>query len=179
MKKWIWVLTLIFAFVVASCQSTTETSNEQCEITLSTLELQGANFTGVEMGSVTNAPLPGNISGEEMRFDTGSLVLSRYESAETAAELLTEATIKATFSEDVTIVTDAPVVMGDETVWIRLQAEPSIVDAAIVRYSDYLMLANPQATTDIVADMLDVVNGVVVDYIDAHPECAYMHPNTR
>ncbi len=54
-----------------------------------------------------------------------------------------------------------------------------MVDSAVVRYGNYIMLADPNADSSAVEGMLAVFDEVFLDYIGEHSECAYLHTQTR
>ena len=178
MKK-IFIGIMLLMLVITGCQGSAEVDSAACKMQLSDLEL--LDLSGLEVVDIKDYPFSGTIAGQQSTFDSGTLTLSRYASAEAADEALTKDSIIEAFDEGtgITLVTDAPLVVGDETVWFRLQEGSVPIDAALVRYSDYLMVINPHASSDIVKGMLGTVNDLILDYIDANPDCAYLHPDTR
>jgi len=174
------IVLLIMMIMVSACANSTESQVDACQIKLSKMSFLGLEFTETQVEDVQDEPFPGSLLGEAMTFGEGTMLLSRYESSEKAAELLNDKNALSLFGADATILLDPPAVAGDQTVWVQHSSEGGVlVDAAIVRYGDYLMLADPNADAFAVEGMLDAFDGVLLDYIDEHPECAYLHTDAR
>ena len=181
MRKFTALLVLMVLMVsFSACSGSTETELEECRLQLSEMPLLGLDFNGMRVEDVQDRPFSGSLAGEAMIFNEGTMLLSRYESSEVASELLTPDNALSAFGEDAEIVVNPPIIFGDQTVWIQRTNSIGVdIDSAIVRYGNYLLLADPNDRTFAVEGMLDTFDRVLQDYIDDHPECAYLHTETR
>ncbi|MCP4420607.1 MAG: hypothetical protein GY805_28710 [Chloroflexi bacterium] len=181
MRKVILFVAILFLMVAFSaCASSIETQAESCYVKLSEMPLKGLDFTDMQVEDVKDRPFPGSLDGQAMVLNEGTMLLSRYESSEKAAELMDSDNVLKSFGEGAELVIDAPAVSGDGTAWVRRTDDFGVeIDAAVVRYGDYLLLADPYDSSFAVEGMLDTFSSVLLEYIDDHPECAYMHTETR
>lgn len=173
---------IIFVFLVvllAGCASSAELEVENCRLQLSDMPLKGLNFTEMEVQDVVDMPFVGSTVGQAMIFNDGTLLLSRYESSEKAAELMDPDSVLAVFDGDAKLIVDAPKVTGDQTVWVRRTMNGIKNDAAMVRYGDYVLLADPLDRTIVVEGMLETFDSVLLEYISENPTCKYLHVETR
>ena len=178
MRKMIMIMVMITAvFLISGCQTTTVP--DSCEATLGDILEDSLimDITGVKLTEAKNVPIPGGEADQMLVLNEETLILSRYASSEKAAEQLTPAALQETFSGIGTIIEDSPAVYGDETSWVQLN-DGSATELAIARYGDRLAIG--QSVSE--AGIQENLNGFDVDllaYISDHPECAYLHPETR
>lgn len=183
MRKVLMFIVLMFLMVAfTACASSTESQEGDCQLKLSEMPFKGLDFTGMQVEDVTDRPFPGSLEGQAMIFNEGTMLLSRYESSEKAAELMAPDNVLAMFGGDATHIVDAPAVSGDQTVWVRRTDDAGLtIDAAVVRYGNYVLLADPQENdrSIVVVGMMDTFDMVLSDFIADHPECAYTQAETR
>ena len=173
----VFILTIV---IFSACGSSDVPQSGVCNVNLTEMEFQGQTFTGMEVVDATDRPFPGNIDGQAMVFGDGTMLLSRYESSEEAANLMDPDNVLQIFEAEASLVVDAPAIAGDETVWVQRKNELGLdIFVAIARYSNYILLADPDGDAGRVEGMLDTFDSVLLDYIKDHQECAYLHTETR
>ena len=154
-------------------QPVTEASGTPCLATIE--DILTDNPPTVTIEDVTDLPIRGSVEGQTMFLVSNSVTLSRYTSPDAAAEVSPDSLMEG-LQEDVVIWEETSSVLGDEMFWIRYPNQEKPV-AGVVRYGDrLLMLRSPAGGTGYALAEMD---GFVLDYIEEHPKCAYLHPATR
>ena len=164
-------------FLISSCQA--EVVPDSCAASLSDNMADSSfmDITGVALTEAGNVSVPGGEADQMIVLNEETLILSRYASSEKAAERLTPAALQETFSGVGTVVEDSPLIFGDETSWVQLN-DGAAPELAIARYGDRLAIGQSVVETGM-QEILGGFDAALLTYIDDHPECAYLHPETR
>lgn len=126
---------------------------------------------------VDTATIPGSLEAQVITQHDEVFVVSRFQMPETASALMMSLSNENVFGEDTLVLDESPVSLGDETRWIEFDQEPPM-QGAMVQYGDRIVMAKA-GDEAVVSGIIESFEGAMLDYIDDHPECAYLHPETR
>jgi len=178
MRKALLVLMMITAvFLIVGCQA--EAVPDSCTATLNDIMADSPfmDITGVMMEEMEAIPVLGGEADQVISLNEETLVLVQFPSSEEAAEQLAPAVLEETFAGLGTVIEDSPIVFGDETTLVHLESDAAS-EVMVARYGDRLAVG--QAVFE--AGMQEILGGfdvALLAYIGEHPECAYLHPQTR
>ncbi len=177
-KSQILLLIALMAMALAACQNSVESDPDNCIVELDELPLDGNAITGMEFNRISDEPFAGTQSASSMTFDNGILIFAKYGSSEVADTLLTADAAVDYLGDSATVLIDSPAVYGDKTIWAEIE-DSFDSNAAVVRYGDYIMVADPRASADIAKGMVDAFDQALLNYISDNSVCAYLHPDSR
>ena len=126
---------------------------------------------------VDNATIPGSLEAQSITQHDEIFVVSRVQMPETASALMMSLSNENVFGEDAVVTEESPISFGDETRWIEFNEEPPM-QGAMVQFGDRIVFAKA-GSEDVVSGIIESFEGAMLDYIDEHPECGYLHPETR